>query len=205
MLVVTLAPASLQIRAAARSSATPRLRRIPACGQAARWSPSKSATAPALAGRQRKGEPQAAKQESSEEVGWVCGGLVVGNCGERSAGIWPRLGFQHCMTRRVNGLYQFCAETAVAHSRGCLLPSSAWGWCFEILVGLWRNFSVQKLIPGWWFPAVFGGDVPHCEWLLAHWLWLLGGAAGGEWWLLSGALGNGGWVGCQPKMPSKLA
>ena len=58
------------------------------------------------------------------------------------------------MTRRVNGLYQFCAETAVAHSRGCLLPSSAWGWCFEILVGLWRNFSVQKLIPGWWFPAV---------------------------------------------------
>ena len=38
-LVVTLAPASLQIRAAARSRGPPRLRKIPAWAQAARWSP----------------------------------------------------------------------------------------------------------------------------------------------------------------------
>ena len=39
VLVVTLAPASLQILAAARSRGPPRLRKIPACAQAARWSP----------------------------------------------------------------------------------------------------------------------------------------------------------------------
>ena len=39
VLVVTRAPASQQMVAAARSKGTPRPRKIPACGHAARWSP----------------------------------------------------------------------------------------------------------------------------------------------------------------------
>ena len=139
-------------------------------------------------------------------MGWVCGGLVVGDCGERSG--W------HLAPTGIPTLHDSQGQRLVSilcGNCGCTLA-----WLLVAILGLGLVFrnpggALAKLLgskvdPRLVVPSRVGGDVPHCEWLLAHWLWLLGGgSAGGEWWLLVGALGNGGWVGCQPKMPSKLA
>ena len=70
VLVVTRAPASRQIVAAARSRGTPRLRNIPACGHAARWSPRGSRARRHRHWRADKGRGSRRRRRRSKQNKW---------------------------------------------------------------------------------------------------------------------------------------
>ena len=115
VLVVTRAPASRQIRAAARSSGPPRLRRNPDCAQAERWSPkgSKSATASTRACRQWQGQAESPEEQEAEVLRRICGLGPVRGGGEDSAGIRPALGFEEGLAGWRPCLLEFCPQGLV--------------------------------------------------------------------------------------------
>ena len=90
VLVVTRAPASLQILAAARSRGPPRLRKIPAWAQAARWSPKRSRARRHRQKRLVRGRgkwaSKTSKEQLSVEVGRVGCLLAAGDGCEWRAG-----------------------------------------------------------------------------------------------------------------------
>ena len=111
VLVVTRAPASRQIRAAARSSGPPQLRRSPDCAQAERWSPKGSRVRRhrqerADNGKGRRGRRRSKRRKCSEEY-------VDRDGGENSAGIRPTLGFEESLAGWRQCLLEFCPEGLV--------------------------------------------------------------------------------------------
>ena len=120
-------PASLQILAAARCKVMP----LP-LKTSRLWTRSavvaegvKSATAPALAGGQRQGEPQTAEKKA-EKMGGICGVGTVWDCGEK-VGMWAGLGFHHCLAGRVDGVDDSISECNKACLAGWLLPAAGHG------------------------------------------------------------------------------
>ena len=122
-------PASLQILAAARCKVMPfPLKTSPLWTRSAVVAEGvKSATAPALAGGQRQGEPQTAEEKKAEKMGGICGVGTVWDCGEKVAGMWAGLGFHHCLAGRVDGVDDFISECNKACLAGWLLPAAGHG------------------------------------------------------------------------------
>ena len=90
---MTRAPASLHMRAAARSKGPP------PCPQESRLCASRavvakrvqSATAPAEAGREGQRQAKAPQEKQAEKVARVAVVIGIGDCGEGSVGVWPCL------------------------------------------------------------------------------------------------------------------
>ena len=145
VLVVTLAPASLRILAAARSRGPPRLRKIPAGAQAAR---------PAETVGQGKWASETSKEQQSVEVRGVGGLLAAGDGCECSAGVWAGLGFEHCTAGWIEAFEEFLMATGVDGGGRLVLPSLP---DFGSVVGVqwwcWR-FGFLEGYPCRWFPSM---------------------------------------------------
>ena len=109
----------LSVRVAPPAAKNPRLRA--SCAVVAKKV--QSATAPAVAGRQREWKPQAAEQENSEDGWWVCAVGIVWDRGEWATGMRPGLGFKECLAWAVQGLEHRCSVRVVACPCCRLLPA----------------------------------------------------------------------------------
>ena len=122
-LVATRAPASRQMRAAARSRGQARRTSTPAVGQAARWSPVEGATAAAGSGFKWQWEAQAPEEHAAEGVILQRELLACWQRRESEAAAWPSLGEQQSLRRSVKVSKQRLKGPLIQAGASCLLPS----------------------------------------------------------------------------------
>ena len=80
-------------------------------------------------------------EANAEEVAWVDQVSCVGDGREGATGQGPRLGGEHGLAGRIEGLQEFCLHGGVGSLCGCALPPP--------LKGGWASFvGVQRWV--WW-------------------------------------------------------
>ena len=161
--VVTLAPASRQTRAAADSTAKPRLPKTPATAHAARWWRIEWTATPASTAGRREREPQTAEEENMEHLRVETGLARHWATRERNAGQRSALRTQQGPRRAVQpGPHGGLHELGVHRLGGPILPPMFWGGRVLVVCPAWWAAAHREFCPLRSIKPHINQNLPSC-------------------------------------------